>query len=201
MTRSVRTVLGTLVVLMSLAPASVDAQRIVAFDRATNVAVGYVANMPDQLLGFSAMTVGERWGGWGLYLDYKQSLDSPGDDPTFRPGVTPQEALNTGNDEFGQESQWTGFNVAVVRTISDELAVYAGAGWADQTVYREFLDPDGDPLTPFFWVEDEAVSGTEVNVLGGFYFRLMQNVLFQFGSQTAPGGVTAGISLGVPLGG
>lgn len=169
----------------------------------THLGLGYVVNAPDQLAGFTAFTVGSKWSGWGAFADVKFTVDRPTGEDNFTEERSAEEAEGLGDEAFGDPDEvWTTFNAGLVRALSDEVAVYGGAGLSDQTVYQEYVDEDGERgRNGFYVVEDERVGGSQVNVLGGLYFRFSRVITFQFGGETAPTGFTAGVSLMVPLGG
>lgn len=170
----------------------------------TYVSLGYVVNAPEQMLGGSAMTVGPKWGGWGLYADAKFTRDTPEDGDRFDPTLTADDvATQLPQDELFQEaSAWRSLNAAVVRAVSPQFAVYAGAGVTDETAYDEYQsDERQGTAEAFYWVEDEAESSSEPNVLGGVFLRASRNLLFHFGGEANPAGATIGASLGLPLGG
>lgn len=170
----------------------------------TYASVGYVANAPDQLLGFSAMTVGSMWGGWGLYVDAKFPTSSPEDEESFDPDRTTSEVrANDPLDQvFQRESTWRSFNAAVMRALGGDFAVYAGAGITREKAYDEFQsDEDAGTAEAFYWVRNEVESGRELNLLGGILFRATHRLSFQFGANSNPTGFTAGAALSFPLGG
>lgn len=197
-----RIALASLLVLLAAsgAPLAAQGQGVPSFDRSTHLSVGYVINVPEQFLGFSVMTVGPTWRGWGLYADFKQGTDSPGDDPTFDASMTVDDARVEGI-EFTNESDWTTFNVALVRAITPDLAVYAGGGYSERTVYREFERNPGQEGSPFFWVRDDAIQQDHVNVTGGAFLRFIGPFMFQIGFGSAPRGATAGVAIAYLFGG
>jgi len=174
------------------------------FTGATYVAAGYVVNAPNQRLGFSLMTVGSAWKGWGLYVDAKKSTGSPEGEATFDPTRTATDvAANTPRDQlFVEESAWRSLNGAVVRAIGSEFAVYAGGGVTEETAYDEYRDWDQRTTADaFYWVEDAVSGGTELNVVGGVFFRATRNLIFQAGGESNPSGFTVGAAVGLPLDG
>lgn len=190
--------LAVLVALMAFG-GPLDAQ-VPSFERSTHLSVGYVANVPDQFLGISVMTVGPAWRGWGLYADFKQSTDSPADDPTFEAGTTASDAQLAGA-EFTNESDWTTFNIALVRALTPDFALYAGGGYSKRTVYREFQRNPGLDGSPFFWIRDDGVQQDHMNLTGGAFLRVIGPFIFQIGFETAPGGATAGVAVAFLFGG
>lgn len=174
------------------------------FTQETYVTMGYVVNAPDQMLGVSAMTVGPRWGGWGLYADAKLTRDTPEDDDRFDPSLTAEDvAAELPEDQlFREDDAWRSLNGAVVRAIGAELAVYGGAGVTRRTAYDEYQSDERQATAEaFYWVEDEGDSATELNVLGGAVLRASRHLLFHFGAEANPEGFTVGASLGLPLDG
>jgi hypothetical protein len=171
------------------------AQASVDFAAGSGWMAGYVANAPHQLAGIGTWIMPRGVRGWGLYLDAKLAVESPARQ-TFLRGVTPDEAEAMGDTYFKTSSAWTSVNIAAVRGLSRELAVYLGAGHSWQTVYLQYVDDTGE-RGEFgqYWVEDETQSSTFPNVLGGVFFRLANRVVFQFGAESAPAGVTAGMHL------
>lgn len=173
-----------------------------SFQAGTNLGLGYVVNAPEQLLGFTVMTVGSSWSGWGAFADVKLAVDRVSGDDAFRESSTATEAIGMGHQRFGEpEEEWTTFNVGLVRALTDDVAAYLGGGYSEQTVYQEFDQGASAGIDRFYIVEDDRFGGNEVNILGGLYLRVSRVIAFQFGGETAPAGFTAGVSLMVPLGG
>lgn len=174
------------------------------FSDATYVSLGYTVNAPEQMFGVAASTVGTLWGGWGLYVDAKRSTEDPDGEDTFDPTRTAADvaAEDPADELFGEQSKWRSLNGALVRKLGDRFAVYAGGGVTQETAYEEYQndDPTG-PDDTFYWVEDETESETGLNLLGGGLFRATRNLLFHFGGEANPAGLTVGASLGLPLGG
>jgi hypothetical protein len=161
----------------------------------SHVGVGYVANIPNTFVGFSAVGLTPKLlGGAGLYVDVKLATNSPGSDPYYLPNVSIQEAEVTFGDLlFEEESDWFSVNAALVYAIAPEFAVYGGAGYSKEERYRQYFDDSqtrGD--LGFYWVADPDGSGNRINLLGGAFFRLARFVMFQFGVEAKPVGVTAG---------
>lgn len=171
------------------------------FQTGTRWTVGYTVNAPSQLLGFSTMVVGQRFAGWGVYADYKLTLDPPSDRPEYDATLSVDHAVNQFNDRFvGNESAWTTFNLAVVRALTGTFAVYVGGGYSKEKAYQQFFDASQTRgQYGFYWVDDDGGSGTRVNLLAGVWFRLTESIMVQFGGESAPRGFTIGASLAVPL--
>lgn len=173
-----------------------------SFLASTHLSIGYAVNAPEQLVGVSASTAGSKWSGWGLYADYKLSVATPEGDDSFTEDLTVAEAKERGYLLYTQpESAWNTVNVALVRAVAHEVALYGGAGYSHETVYREYVDETRAPAPEsYYTVEDESEGGDAVNVMGGLLFRASRHLIFQVGGETAPAGFTAGASAVFPIG-
>ncbi len=77
--------------------------------------------------------------------------------------------------------------------------IYAGAGVAVRTRYREYRDPEGERgFLGLLLVEAPDEQWTTVNGLGGGFLRMSRWLDFQFGLETAPRGFTVGASVRIP---
>lgn len=164
--------------------------------------LGYAVNAPSQLLGLNTAFFGPALAGWGLYLDVKSTTENREDDPSFEPGLTPTEVeqQNPEHNILRFESEWRSVNGAVVRTLTEGLAVYAGAGYSQEQVFWQYFDPArvaGD--FGFYWVENAEESGGRLNLLGGLIIRGGAGLTFHFGGESRPQGFTAGLSLALPF--
>lgn len=167
---------------------------------ATELRLGYVANIPNQFLGASLTVMPASLRGWGLYADFKIDIESPADDDGYIDSLTAADVDNDlGDALFGVDGSWTSANLAVVRAISPELAVYAGAGAGFRKEYNQYFDEDAElGISGLYWVEDTDVSGTYVNGIAGVLLRLTGSVTAQFGAESAPPGFTIGLQLAIP---
>jgi hypothetical protein len=167
--------------------------------RATpHVGIGYVASVPVTALGFSALYMTPKlFRGAGVFADVKVTTSSPGSSPFYLSNVTVDQAENTYADRlYDQQSDWTTIDVGVVYAITQEFALYGGAGYSKETHYRQYFDDTqtrGD--FGFYWVSDPAASGTRINALGGALVRFSRFLLFQLGGESAPRAVNVGITL------
>ncbi|HEU0014654.1 MAG TPA: hypothetical protein VFQ45_13295 [Longimicrobium sp.] len=168
-----------------------------------HVAIGYVVNAPNMYVGVSGRVMTGFLGGLGLYVDAKFDTDSPRDEANFADSLTVAEVEDRipGQQVFSDEAEWRSFNLALVRPVTTELMVYAGAGLAKKESYRQYFDVDRERgIEGFYWVEDEANTGDEVNFLAGAFFRLAPQISAQFGFETAPRGITVGVTYNIPFG-
>ncbi len=162
----------------------------------SRVGVGYVVNIPNTFVGFTALGMTPKlFGGAGVYADVKFTTSSTSSDPSYLSDVSVLQAETTFGDLLFQErSDWLSINFALVYAVGRELAVYGGAGYTREKHYREYHD---DLQTRgefgFYWVSDPEASGNRVNVLGGAFFRLGRSVMIQTGVEAQPKGATIGV--------
>ena len=120
---------------------------------------------------------------FGLYADLKLSVDSPRKEESCCP-YTLDEAEAFGDQLFQDKSAWRSFDVAIVRVVGPQLAVYAGGGASRERAYRQYFDQTRTRGNfGAYWVEDTEASGTRVNVLGGLIFHASRNLMFVFGGE------------------
>lgn len=165
------------------------------------IGVGFTANVPDQLVGGSVHFLSGRFGGLGLYADVKLDMESPEDDPGFTDNITPREVEETRNHRlFDSDASVTSVNVALMRALSPQFTLYAGAGYSDVTEYVQYWDESGDTGDfGYYWVEDEENSAGKVNLLGGAMFQLGESFAIQMGAESKPAGFTFGVSYLIPM--
>lgn len=163
-------------------------------DDRPRVLVGYVANAPEMMLGGTVAALPAFLGGWGIYLDAKRGLENPGESEFLEPEITPAEAKALGHPAVQEKSYWRSLNAAVVRAFRDDLILYLGGGAAREQGYVEYFDESQTRGNfGYYWVRDDAVTGSRPNVMGGMYFRLMRHIAVQFGLESTPAGVTVGV--------
>jgi len=189
-----------LLALTALAPGTARAQEGEGEAGQTRLGVGYVANVPNMFVGASAHFIPAGLRGWGVYADVKFDIESPADDEGFIEGLTVEQVDDElGHERSGQEGSWSSVNLALVRTLSPELALYAGGGVGWRKEYRQYFDPDRElGVSGLYWVEDTGLSGTYLNGMAGVMLRLTSSVTAHFGAETAPPGFTLGLSLTLP---
>ena len=139
-------------------------------------------------------------GGAGLYADVKFTHNSPGRDPYYLDDISVEDAEITYGDRlYLNKSTWLIVDLAVVYSLNRDFAVYAGGGYVREERYRQYYDDQRERGNlGFYWVLDEAASGTRVNALGGALFRASRYVLFQVGLESRPG-VMVGAMITLPL--
>lgn len=188
------TILAGVVLALMVTAGGADAQNP---SSPGELGIGYVANAPDALVG------GAVWGlipglhGWGLYVDVKVDPEDPIQGGYLYEALTPADVESQWPTdlEFSSNSRWRTFNLAVMKTITDELILYAGGGYAQEKAYRQYKD-FGENRGKFgwYWVEDEDAARTGVNLMAGGFLRISGPMRIQFGGETRPKGFTVGLS-------
>ncbi len=179
---------------MVLASAS-SAQSAGALDRPL-FGVGYAANAPEMLLGGGGYVVFPAFGGLGLYLDAKFDASSPSRDDTYEPGLTAEDVENELGDEYRDtEGSWRSINAAIIRPVTPTLMLYAGGGYATESVYRQYVDRTGSRgVGGIYRVRSPAEDESTVNLMAGMFLRLSRRLNAHFGAESAPRGFAVGMS-------
>lgn len=173
------------------------------FERMPRAGIGYVVNAPNIFVGGMGYALFDVFGGLGLYVDVKWNPETPADRADYIDTLTVEVIeLFPGQLELQDEFGWWSVNAALVRPISPELMLYAGAGYTEEDRYVRYNDRIN--LFDFgiqgrYWVRDEQESGGRINLLAGLFFRMSDHVALQFGVETAPEGVTVGGSYSIPF--
>jgi hypothetical protein len=193
---------GALVPLLCVASAATRAEaQEVDFESDPYWAIGYVVAAPVQFVGFSGLTFGPHLRDWGVYVDAKFTFGSPEGESNFDPSLTPEDAEGFGDIVADEKSVWTTVTVAVMRVVSGEATLYAGAGYSREDAYVQYFDESRERGEfGFYWVKDDKESGDRINLMAGAFVRATSQVLFQFGGQTAPVGALVGVAIVLPFG-
>lgn len=165
------------------------------------IAIGYVANAPEELAGGALLVIPPGLNGWGFYLDVKGTLGSPTKKAGFIPDMTSEMVEDEATDELvGWQVNWRSFNAALVRTVAPEFAIYAGAGFGRSKGYREYVDFEEERgVGGYYWVTHHPDDGERVNLLAGAFIGIDRFLVLQLGVETAPRGFTIGASLPLPI--
>ncbi len=186
---------------VSVPGTALRAQPVPDLKNSTYLGVGYTVSIPNVFVGITALGLTPAvLGGAGLYADVKFTHNSPGGDPYYRDDISVEDAEVTYGDQlYRTQDAWLTVDLALVYSLSRDFAVYVGGGYAKEEQYREYYDDQQERGNlGFYWVLDEAASGTRVNVLGGALFRASRYVLFQVGMESRPG-VMVGAMITLPL--
>ena len=195
--RSLQRVLPVLMIMAGAMPAAAQQRAALTLPR---FGIGYVGNAPELLLGGGAYAIVPVFGGLGLYVDAKFDSKAPSDEDSFDPDLTAREVDDEIGDEFrDDESSWRSFNAALIRPLTSAFMLYAGLGYARETVYRQYFDESEERgIAGYYWVESPDDERTQLNVLAGMFLRMTSRLHAQFGFETAPRGGTVGLSLMLP---
>lgn len=182
-------------------PASGQAAPAPGITEGPMLGFGYVANAPQIPVGVAAWGLVPGLKGYGLYADFKTTVGTAADYDNFVPGLTPEEVVSQydGHVPFDREDEYWAVNLAVVRSLTEELLVYVGGGYGERTRYQEYWD-ESRQLAEFgyYWVEDPVRSGDYFNLLAGVFFRISSRFRIQFGGEMEPAGFTIGMSFNLP---
>ena len=177
-----------------------ERSRIRELDR-TQFGIGFVANAPDEMTGLGGYVVFPKWGGLGVYVDAKFDYENPSGLEEFEAGLTPAQVQADweGATVLEYQSSYRGFNVALIKAINPYLMAYAGGGVAQRTRYWEFEESSWTlGKGGIFWVEAPSEKETRMNMMIGVMMRMSSRISSQFGLETQPRGITAGINLRFP---
>jgi len=160
--------------------------------------IGIVANAPRQFTGVGVHFLLPGLYGLGLYVDAKFDPISETRDGVLLP-FTRAEAEALGDVWFRDEERWTTFNVALLYAVTDELRLYAGAGHSRREGFTRYWDEAGQRgEVGYYWIENPNRTDTQINLLGGAFFRIARGIFVQFGLESMPQGYTLGLTLSLP---
>jgi len=181
--------------LANASPRPLAAQASIDFSSGSSLMVGYTAKPPEQMFGGGAIFLpGGAFDGWGVLVDARFASNRPPSEE-LEPGRTPEQAFQEGDLFVNNRSSWRGFHVALVRSIGPELALYAGGGRAEETVYSQYTyERVVGEIVEFgrYWLDLEDQGRTEPSFVVGALYRMGSRVGLQMGLQTAPRGFAVG---------
>ena len=189
-----------LLAVVAIMPRPGEAQSIASGLDRPHLALGYVGNAPDAMVGGGGYYMTSFLGGLGLYLDAKFDIDNPSGEDEFESGLTNQQVGNeVGGTFVRNEKSFQSFNAALVRPVSPYLIVYAGGGIVKVTQYNMFDEGPADiGKAGVFWVEAPELEETRANVMIGAFLRMSSFISTQIGIETEPRGFTIGASFRLP---
>lgn len=167
----------------------------------TRLGIGYVINAPLQAIGGGVLVGPRVLKGWGVYLDFKMSNETPHKGPHFVPGLTSGQVIEryAGDDLVAMETVWTSVNAGIAKSVGPETVLYLGVGRSDAKGYQQFYDDLHDRgISGYYWVEHPEDNKVELNLIGGAFIDLGSLISLQFGLESAPRGFTVGAYLNVP---
>jgi len=159
--------------------------------------IGVMGNAPRALAGGMAWLVTPAAGGLGFFIEGRTTHRSYEGQATFLPGVSAEQAEAQFSDIYMQTVEhWQAVNAGVVRPLTADLSVYAGAGYGRQRNYREYVDQTGQRGEGgVYRALVDGESGGRLNATGGTIVRFGRGLAFMFGVESAPLGFTAGVSI------
>lgn len=161
---------------------------------------GYSASLPGVLTGLGAFHImPER--GFGLFVNGHFTLDSPGGDAFFFDDRTPDQAAEEGHRFLREEPAYLSFGVGLLRAFDPEVAFYAGVGVTRERIYEEWEHPEQpDDFGDFghYWVENDDLERTGVNVTAGLFIQGGRHLFFRVGGELFPLGGSLGVYWAFP---
>jgi hypothetical protein len=158
---------------------------------------GYMASMPRALIGGMVYMITPRFGGTGVFVDGRLTHESHEDDALFEPGITSAQAQTQYGDLYVQTVEhWRALRVGLIRPLTPDFALFAGAGYGHGRIYDEYYDnTETRGRGGNYRARNEVDSGGRLSATGGAMFRFGSNLSFQFALDMAPAGFAAGASI------
>ena len=153
---------------------------------------GYIANIPQELLGFNFVKLANT--DFGFYIDLKAGLPMRDGADDFYDNISVNKAENIFGDQLlKKDDNWLSLNAGLTKVVSNQLAIYAGLGFSIYSEYRQYKDEFeilGD--NGKYWIENEDKSKTTLNALGGIIFKINPTWIMQIGAEAQPTGISIG---------
>jgi len=153
---------------------------------------GYVANIPQELLGFNFIKVSKQ--NFGFYIDLKAGLPMRDGADDFYDNISVNKAENIFGDRLiKKDDNWLSMNAGITKVILNHLAFYGGLGFSIYSEYRQYKDEfeilgdDGE-----YWIENDDKSKTTLNALGGVIIQIDPRWIMQIGAEAQPTGISIG---------
>ena len=153
---------------------------------------GYIANVPQELLGFNFVKLTST--NLGFYIDLKAGLPMRDGADDFYDNISINKAENIFGDQLlKKDDNWLSMNAGLTKILSNHIAFYGGLGFSIYSEYRQYKDEFeilGD--NGKYWIENEDKSKTTLNVLGGIIFKINPTWIMQIGAEAQPSGISVG---------
>lgn len=166
--------------------------------------IGYTAAFPDVQAGVG---VWHLVGGspFGVFADAKMTIGSLRDEPTHCPAALTECTVtyveSQRNDLFIREQdEFLIANAGAMYAITPQFVLMLGAGAARKRTVTEYFDEEEEPITETgqFFVDNEPDPATELQLVAGMLIRAGTHLVFRFGYETAPGGMSLGAYFALP---
>lgn len=162
-----------------------------AFGGSSLTGVGYTAVFPEALLGAGVLHFFSS-GTWGVSGDWKMSSGDLRDHGAYREPPPDQTTLDP---VMKTTDQWQVFNVAIMRVLSDEMAIMLGWGLAERVRIHEHIDTQREES---YYTQNRKESGWMGNPMVGLLFRGGRSVAFRFGLERGPRRLSSGVYFLLP---
>ena len=153
---------------------------------------GYVANIPEQLLGFSFTKTSPKK--IGFYLDLKCSLPMYVGADDFYDDISVNEAEYVLFDYLlDVDNSWFSVNAGLTKTLSKHVVFYCGFGFSTRNRYQQYEDElgilgdEGEYL-----IENKSKYKQEINAFSGLIVTIGSGWTIQFGPESQPDGFSIG---------
>ncbi|MCK5050971.1 MAG: hypothetical protein KAS53_04490 [Candidatus Cloacimonetes bacterium] len=152
----------------------------------------YVANIPEQLLGFSITKTTPKK--IGFYLDLKCSLPMYVGADDFYDDISVDEAEFVLFDYLLEvDDSWLSVNAGLTKVLSKHVVFYCGLGFSTRNRYQQYKDEFGilgDEGE--YWIENKSKFKQEINAFSGLIVNIGSGWTIQFGPESQPDGFSIG---------
>lgn len=160
---------------------------------------GYVANIPEQLLGFSITKTTPKK--IGFYLDLKCSLPMYVGADDFYDDISVDEAEFVLFDYLLEvDDNWLSVNAGLTKVLSKHVVFYCGLGFSTRNRYQQYKDEFGilgDEGE--YWIENKSKFKQEINAFSGLIVNIGSGWTIQFGPESQPDGFSIGFGKTINL--
>lgn len=156
---------------------------------------GLAMSLPDAWMGFSAAWI--RPGNVGFYIDFKAS-PSGTQQSNYYSNISVNRAEQFFQDRrLADRVDWSVFNIGFAYPLASKLSVYIGGGMASKTFYRSYYDSTEIlGRHGVYLISSPDSRESHINGTTGIYVPIGKTFSVQFGYDSAPGSVVAGLSAG-----
>jgi len=171
------------------------------FESGMRTGIGYTAVIPDVMGGVGFWRfLGD--GRFGVFSDFKLTVPSIEGDREYCPSAildcrVPWVEAERNDVTIRDIDEYLLFNAGAVMAVTPEFAFLLGGGVVRHSLYREFFHDEEDQEARItdsggYYVPQDPGSSWSPQVVVGVLVRLGQNLVFRFGYETEPDGLSVG---------